>query len=273
MKIRVKFAKKGIMCYIGHLDLMRHFHRVIRMMHLPVAYSEGFNPHPIMSFTAPLSLGMTSTGEYLDIKLNYPPGMGERLNLRDVGYTLDNATNRDIQILDIKRIKDDSKASMSSLSAADYYIFPDTDRIKMQNIFHNFEEFMTQNEINIIKEGKGGEKKINFAPFIYESKLYMPGSPGHDKAFEIFNDTWPSKEGNMPVIFIKASAGSAFHVKPYWPVMAYYESRGDFFKKNFFHYHRIEMYADLAQKPKETLEERMHRERELISMNEFEVIK
>lgn len=273
MKIRIKFSKAGHMCYIGHLDLMRYFQKIFRLINLPVALSQGYNPHQLMSFTAPLSVGMTSTGEYLDVKLGYPPGKGANLNLRDVGYTLDNATNRDIRIIEINQIDDEAKASMSCLSAADYYLFAKKEYVKVQNFFHTFEEFMTQKEIIIKKEGKKGTKYVNFAPFVYEAKLYMPGTAEHDLAFDTYNDFYPTKKDNMPVIFLKASAGSVFHVKPYWPLEAYYAEKGEFFKKAAFHYHRIDMYADLLEKPKETAQERMVREKNLISMNEFEVIK
>ena len=46
MKIRIKFAKTGVMKFVGHLDVMRYFQKAIRRAELPIAYSEGFSPHP-----------------------------------------------------------------------------------------------------------------------------------------------------------------------------------------------------------------------------------
>ena len=69
LKVRIKFAKTGCMKYVGHLDIMRFFQKAIRRSQLPIRYSEGFNPHQIMSFAAPLGVGLTSEGEYLDIDL------------------------------------------------------------------------------------------------------------------------------------------------------------------------------------------------------------
>ena len=57
------------MKYIGHLDIMRYFQKAIRRSGLPIKYSEGFNPHQIMSFASPLGVGITSEGEYMDIEL------------------------------------------------------------------------------------------------------------------------------------------------------------------------------------------------------------
>ena len=69
MKVRIRFAKYGALKFIGHLDVMRYFQKAIRRADLPIAYSEGFSPHQIMSFAAPLSVGHTSEGEYLDIEV------------------------------------------------------------------------------------------------------------------------------------------------------------------------------------------------------------
>ena len=69
MKIRIKFAKTGCMKFIGHLDIMRFFQKAIRRSGLPIAFSEGFSPHMIMSFAAPLGVGVTSSGEYFDMEL------------------------------------------------------------------------------------------------------------------------------------------------------------------------------------------------------------
>ena len=60
MKIRIKFAKEGTMKFIGHLDVMRYFQKVMRRADVDIRYSEGFSPHQIMSFASPLGVGMES---------------------------------------------------------------------------------------------------------------------------------------------------------------------------------------------------------------------
>ena len=54
MKVRIKFSKQGPMKFIGHLDVMRFFQKVMRRAEVNIRYSEGFSPHQIMSFAAPL---------------------------------------------------------------------------------------------------------------------------------------------------------------------------------------------------------------------------
>ena len=69
MKIRIKFRKYSTMKFIGHLDVMRYFQKAIRRAEVNIRYSEGFSPHQIMSFAAPLGVGITSKGEYVDIEV------------------------------------------------------------------------------------------------------------------------------------------------------------------------------------------------------------
>ena len=60
VKYRLQFSKEGETKYVSHLDLVRLFTRAFKRAELPLAYSEGFNPHPKMSIGLPLSVGVTS---------------------------------------------------------------------------------------------------------------------------------------------------------------------------------------------------------------------
>jgi len=70
MKLRIKFSKQGPVKFVGHLDVMRYFQKAMRRAGIDIKYSEGFSPHQIMSFAAPLGVGLTSNGEYMDIEVN-----------------------------------------------------------------------------------------------------------------------------------------------------------------------------------------------------------
>ena len=67
MIFRIRFAKYGVVKFIGHLDTMRYFQKAVRRSELPIKYSQGFNPHQLMVFAQPLGVGITSDGEYMDI--------------------------------------------------------------------------------------------------------------------------------------------------------------------------------------------------------------
>ena len=87
LKIRIKFSKTGRLKFISHLDLQRFFSMALMRAGIPVKFSEGFNPHPKMVFTPPLSLGAESECEFLDVKITEEPDfeeMKESLNRASV---------------------------------------------------------------------------------------------------------------------------------------------------------------------------------------------
>lgn len=67
--VRVWFTKTDSAKYISHLDINRCMLRVLNRARLPVWYTEGFNPHPYVTFALPLSLGIESEGEPMDIRI------------------------------------------------------------------------------------------------------------------------------------------------------------------------------------------------------------
>lgn len=69
-KYRVKYSRSEFAKYISHLDFMRCMVRTFRRAEIPVKYSQGFNPHMIMTIGLPMSVGVTSDGEYLDVELH-----------------------------------------------------------------------------------------------------------------------------------------------------------------------------------------------------------
>jgi len=68
-RIEFVFAKSGAMKFISHLDLMRLFMRALRRADMPLRLSEGFSPHPKLSFKRALKLGVESEGEEAAVML------------------------------------------------------------------------------------------------------------------------------------------------------------------------------------------------------------
>lgn len=82
-KLRLLFAKEGRAVYISHLDLLRTFQRVFLRQGMVLRHSQGFHPHPIISFALPLSVGQASDCEILDFEVNEDMdgvGLPEALN-------------------------------------------------------------------------------------------------------------------------------------------------------------------------------------------------
>lgn len=166
MKVRVRFEKKGVLKYVGHLDMMRYFQKAISRANLPIAYSEGFNPHQIMSFGNPLGLGMTSSAEYMDIEL-----LEEIPSLEGINR-LNNEMVPGIKILSFRYLPDQVKNAMSATWASSYKIELN-DKIKeaienMSDISQSIDEFMSQKECIITKKTKKSTRELDILPLIYE---------------------------------------------------------------------------------------------------------
>ena len=82
-KLRLIFTKEGRAVYISHLDLLRTFQRIFLRQGLVLRHSQGFHPHPIISFALPLPVGQASDCEVLDFEVNGDmdgSGLPEALN-------------------------------------------------------------------------------------------------------------------------------------------------------------------------------------------------
>ena len=66
-RIRVRFSRREEVKFISHLDIMRLWERALHRAEIPLAYSEGFSPHPHLSLAAPLAVGVTSEAELMDV--------------------------------------------------------------------------------------------------------------------------------------------------------------------------------------------------------------
>ena len=158
MKARIKFSKTGNVKFIGHLDVMRYFQKLIRRGKLDVTYSQGYHPHQIMSFTSPLSVGIESVGEYFDIETN------SEIDPEYAVKVLNEHTVDDIQVLKYIQLPDDAKKSMALLSAADYLVDIDFDS-------ETLNDFLNQDKIDVLKKTKKSEKIVDIKDMIYELEI------------------------------------------------------------------------------------------------------
>jgi radical SAM-linked protein len=79
-RMRIRFSKGEAIKYISHLDLARTWERLFRRASLPIAYSQGFNPHPRFQIAAGLPVGVSGRSELLDVWLEEPLSPEEVLN-------------------------------------------------------------------------------------------------------------------------------------------------------------------------------------------------
>lgn len=261
MNIRIKFQKYGVMKFIGHLDMMRYFQKAIRRAGIDIAYSEGYSPHQIMSFAAPLGVGVTSDGEYFDIEVKSSKSSEAAIEI------LNQTMVEGICVLEYKKLPDTAKTSMSLVSAADYlvYVKPGYKALaeSVEELQAKVEAFyQEQDEINIKKQTKKREINMNLKPLIYEMKALNLKDLKCLREVQVKNPeilafcckqtlTLEETEQSFaePALYLKVCTGSADNVKPELALEAFCQFYGLPYESLGFQIHRLEVYAKANEIP------------------------
>lgn len=163
MKImRVKFKKEGDMIYISHLDLQRTLQRAFRRAEIQLCYSQGFNPHPKMSYGNALALGTESQGEYVDIEVE--DELTEKEFLEKIAPELPVG----LEFVKCKEI-DKTVTALSSVIEWGEYLFtiPLERKLSKEFVKSKVLDYMGKEEIIITKKNKKGRLvEVDIRPLI-----------------------------------------------------------------------------------------------------------
>lgn len=147
-KVRIKFSKHGALRYIGHLDIMRYFQKAFRRSGIDIAYTGGFSPHPVMSFAAPLGVGLESDGEYLDVELNTMESTEE------IRERMNGQMAEGMEVLSVVLLPEKSGSAMAAVAAAGYYLSFRNGFEPPKGWRKAIEEFLGQEHIIVEKQTK-----------------------------------------------------------------------------------------------------------------------
>ncbi len=209
---RLNYAKTENARYISHLDFVRVLNRTIRRSGLPVTYTEGFNPHPVMVVAMPLGVGVTSDNEYIDIDFDENPGEAivyERfLNAFPEGITLKKA-----------KLKTADMPSFKNLDEAGYICEIETKNLKDLDL----KGFLNQDEIIVSKKTKSSVKDVDIKNDIKDLNLL-------------------EKSENYFKFSLRVPAGNTYNLKPelVFSALSAYQN----FELIFVKVHRTSLYAE-----------------------------
>ncbi len=232
MKARIKFRKYGVMKFIGHLDVMRYFQKVMRRGEIPIAFTGGYSPHMIMSFAQPLGVGVTSDGEYFDIELT------ESITSKRAVTQMNKVMAEGIEVVSFVEIPEDKKQSgMTITAAADYRVTLSESAKSAETIRRipslwkeKAANFLSQEKITVVKATKRSEKEVDIKPMIYDMQV-------------------GEKE-----IYLFLAAGSENNLKPDLVMSAFLDFMGKDKDKNPMHFHRMDVYAKNPKVPVDSKE-------------------
>lgn len=147
----LSFTKQGFSRYTSHLDLLRLFKRAFKRSGIPLAYSQGYNPHPKMSFAQPLSLGYLAKDEILEFQLDRPMETKEILRLMRIAMPMG------ISISYCKELDIKPKSLASIVEGAKYivkYPYSWEQMTGLNNPLETIEYYLNQEEIIAKKRQK-----------------------------------------------------------------------------------------------------------------------
>lgn len=154
---RIKFAKRGSLIFVSHLDFAHSFTRALKRAGIPVKYSEGFSPHPKQVFALPLSVGMVGENELCDITLT------EDFSHEEVKRRLSTALTNDFEVKSVT----DPEIKMGKVKSAKYELI-------FEELGISTEELNTalSNLAPVMKTTKSGkEKELDIKSMVYSSDV------------------------------------------------------------------------------------------------------
>ena len=159
MRALVQFEKTGVAKYISHLDLQRSIQRAIRRAGLPIAYSQGFNPHMQISYATALSLGIESKCEIMELTLQ------RDIPAKTIMDGMNAALPVGFRISGCREVIETGKKARSLASVimrAQYEVVPSCNCREKIIEFERCENFIVQ------KRSKKGINDVNIRPMVYD---------------------------------------------------------------------------------------------------------
>lgn len=157
MRVAVCFSRQGSAALVSHLDLHRSIARVLRRSGLPISFSEGYNPHPILSFALPLPVGLSTDEAYFEMALV------QTLPEQQILDALAPQMPQGLSVLKVYAIPQEAPSLMPRVKSAEY-------RVTFQDIAQgNFvasrlEDIFAQECFLLRKHTKSGNKNIDVRP-------------------------------------------------------------------------------------------------------------
>lgn len=230
MKVRIQYARHGVMKFIGHLDMMRYFQKSMRRAEIDIAYSGGFSPHQIMSFASPLGVGMESESEYMDIEINSHQG----------GRAMRDALNAvmvpGMEILSVRALPQGAQNAMASVAAAGYLVSFRTGKPAFVTA-ETLRRFYEKEQIPFVKQTKKQQLTMDLKPAIYELSYRSMGN-------EDMADSSAITEAANDVIYMLVNASSSGNIKPVMVMEAFYRDNEETLPEFALAVTRTEIYGN-----------------------------
>ncbi len=161
MKIRAEISKGDEIRYISHLDYSRAIERALRRAQLPLAYSEGFNPHVKLSFASALAVGITSQSEFMDLELT------KTMNIDTIKSCLEPQLPAGINLIRCQQIYNNAAKLMAVVNLACYKVFF-SELSGHEQLEKSIHKFNFSDNLLFVRENPKGKKQIDVKEYVQE---------------------------------------------------------------------------------------------------------
>lgn len=186
MLLCLQYSKEEEVRFLSHLDLMTAMERGFRRAQLPLAFSEGFNPHPRISYASALAVGVTSEGEYLDLEL------AEDLAADEVLNRLQNHLPQGLRVLAVVAVTKRKESLMAIINMARYRVdIPLWQAIQQQDVDKMVNDALSLTAWVVLRQGKKGEREVDIRPGVYRLQGRI------EKTLTIEMDVQTGSSGNV----------------------------------------------------------------------------
>lgn len=181
-KYIVKYGRDDRVKFISHLDFVRCFHRAVRRSALNFEFSQGYNPHPVMTIAQPLPVGVTSECEYMKV------GLVTDFDENGILEELNGSMPPGFRIYGVHRLEA-KEIDLTKIDKAEYIVEIECNREA------DIQTIMNESELIVPKKTKSGIKDSDIRPHIFET------------------ENLGFKDGIQTVRMV-VSCGSAYNLKP-----------------------------------------------------------
>lgn len=162
-RVRMRFARRGPVRLISHLEMMNMFLRALRRAQIPVSFTQGFNPGPRVAFSCALPLGFATEGDYMDIVLR------EGVSPEELQIKLNEVLPGGFEILDSTEIPYKATSLMSAIVGERYLAEIEIDEWQAGEIVTRANTLTDREALWVEKKNKKGKlRRENILPSVYE---------------------------------------------------------------------------------------------------------
>ncbi len=175
-RLRLRFSKQGKIRFTSHRDVARMWERALRRSRLPMSYSQGFAPHPLVSFGLALPTGCESLGEYLDVRLE--PALESEIPLAELPAALSDLLPDGVDVQAAAFIADAEGSLQQEVASCDWVL--EVLGVPDEELQKRVDQVLSASTLTVQRQRKGRQAEDDIRPAI--RTLALSERHGHLRA-------------------------------------------------------------------------------------------